>query len=120
MATESTNPTTQTTTAQDTNVEHDTHADNTREEETFEDVSEPVQETAETNTEKETSREEQKKNPRNKFKKKGVRGVLVNLELDVAERFYALTKKFGSNPTAQTRQLIEIFLIQHEDVDTAE
>ncbi len=60
------------------------------------------------------------KQSRDKFKSKGLRGILVNLELDVAERFYSLAKKLGSNPTAQARGLIEEFLATHEDLEEVE
>jgi hypothetical protein len=50
------------------------------------------------------------KTPRDKYLKKGVRGVLVNLDLDTADAFIKIAKAQGSNPTAKARELIETFL----------
>ena len=47
---------------------------------------------------------------REKYKAKGVRAVLVNLDLDVAEKFYAAAKAAGKNPTKQARELILAWL----------
>lgn len=46
------------------------------------------------------------KTPRDKYVSKGVRGVLVNLPLDVAEAFYAKARAENSKPTAVARKLI--------------
>lgn len=46
------------------------------------------------------------KAPRDKFKTAGKRGVLVNLDLDVAERFYATARDEGTSPTKLARRLI--------------
>ena len=54
-----------------------------------------------------TQRNETKvKTPRDKYKSKGVRGVLVNLDLDTAEKFYELAKARGSKPTKVARELM--------------
>ena len=46
------------------------------------------------------------KAPRDKYKSKGVRGVLVNLDLELAAKFYALAKAQGSKPTKVARELL--------------
>jgi len=55
---------------------------------------------------------------------KTLRGVLVNLDLAVAEAFYSLarTGKFfhKKNPTAVARELILQFVEQHKVEETAE
>lgn len=55
----------------------------------------------------ETTKDVQVEKPaRDKYKSKGVRGVLVNLELDLAAKFYELAKANGSKPTKVARQLV--------------
>jgi hypothetical protein len=46
------------------------------------------------------------KTPRDKFVSKGLRGVLVNLDLALAEEFYRLARTSGSKPTKVARELI--------------
>lgn len=46
------------------------------------------------------------KAPRDKYKSKGVRGVLVNLDLELAAKFYELAKVRGSKPTKVARELL--------------
>jgi hypothetical protein len=51
-------------------------------------------------------------NPR-KYNSKGVRGVLVNLELGVAEQFYTLSKQLNSSASRKAKELIEQFVKDH-------
>jgi hypothetical protein len=62
------------------------------------------------NTREEKPFDKPSKTPRDKFKSSGKRGVLVNLDLDVAERFYAFARANGTSPTKLARGLIEGFL----------
>jgi hypothetical protein len=58
-----------------------------------------------------TKREEViEKTPRDKYREKGVRGVLVNLPLDVADAFYAKARETNSKPTKVARELIVAWL----------
>ena len=54
--------------------------------------------------------EKTEKTPRDKYREKGVRGVLVNLPLDVAEAFYAKARETNSKPTKVARELIVAWL----------
>jgi len=48
-----------------------------------------------------------------KYNDNGVRGVLVNLDLETAKQFRELAKRMGNNPTKLCRQLIQKFLEEH-------
>jgi len=54
-----------------------------------------------------------------KYSSKGVRGVLVNLELNDAEKFYKLSKTSGSSASRKAKELILKFL-QEEDVSNSD
>jgi hypothetical protein len=59
-----------------------------------------------------------KTNPNRKYSNKGVRGVLVNLELDVAEKFYKLSKTSGSSASRKAKELILKFVQENLKQDT--
>lgn len=52
------------------------------------------------------------KAPRDKYKAKGVRGVLVNLDLALAEEFYKLARQDKLKPTKVARELITRWVVE--------
>lgn len=54
------------------------------------------------------------KTPRDKFVSKGLRGVLVNLDLALAEEFYRLARSSGSKPTKVARELISRWVTEQQ------
>ena len=50
-----------------------------------------------------------------RYNKTGRRAVLVNLDLELAERYHAAVKSLGSNATKKTKELIEQFLAENKD-----
>lgn len=51
-----------------------------------------------------------------KYNTKGVRGVLVNLDLELAEQFYALSRQSGKSASKKAKELIDQFVKDNTQV----